>query len=196
MRKHYGKKGHSSLTYVSKSITKAYGEDRGKYTKVKGTESLTQIRRIEEGVNALLNSPYSTSAGRQQLHRDQIKMLMSKDSNLTREQAESILDIFESKEWEKIRSRSGQRGSGLDLDTIMNNTINKVSVDETIQSIKDYLKTSDSVRNYVTFSDRINSILDTEIAQKKDVSFSKVSSLLAKSKGDMQSVLAELERVK
>ena len=68
-KKFYGKDGHSSLTFAQKSIDYAYGDkEHARYT-LNENMTKTQLKRIEKGVDAVLNSPYFTAKGRKELEK-------------------------------------------------------------------------------------------------------------------------------
>lgn len=190
MRKILGNE-HSAIAFAESSIRKAYGEDRARYSKVTGSESSARLRRIELGVDALLNSKYSTAVGRKQMHREQIDTLVRKLSTeekpFTRKQAELMLDVFYNKEWEKIRSRSGSDGSGVDLDALENMVRSKFSEDDIVYIMNDYLH-SGKVKSFIQYTDRVQKIMSYS-TKENPISPVRASEALLNAKGDISSAM-------
>lgn len=196
MKKFFGKNGHSSLKFVSKSIEKAYGEDIGKYLQIKGEIDKKTLRRVELGVDALLNSPYSTAKGRKALHGKIVNTIVEKlntDSRkFTKADAERMMDVFENEQWEKIRSRSGSKGSGLDVDQLADLVQSGVSEEDIIYLMDDFIQ-SGKVKNFTTYIDRTRRVMkEYDKVKGKDsppLTITKASELLRDGDGSVDTAI-------
>ena len=149
-RKFYGKDGHSSLTFAQKSIDYAYGDkEHAKYTL---NENMTkaQLKRIEKGVDAVLNSPYFTTKGRKELEKKILGILGEKYQLSARDRVK-LVDIFKSDIWTKIHDefhRESKQAVSIMSDLIQTrnpNTGKKVTSDDMIALLEQYQKSEKDV---------------------------------------------------
>ena len=156
-KKFYGKDGHSSLTFAQKSIDYAYGDkEHAKYTL---NENMTkaQLKRIEKGVDAVLNSPYFTAKGRKELEKKVLGTLGNKFDLSARDRVK-LLDIFKSDIWQKIHDefqRESNQAVSVISDLIQTrnpNTGKKVTSDEMIALLEKYQKSEKdmSITNFLS----------------------------------------------
>lgn len=149
-KKFYGKDGHSSLTFAQKSIDYAYGDkEHAKYTL---NENMTkaQLKRIEKGVDAVLNSPYFTAKGRKELEKKVLGTLGDK-FDLSARDSIKLLDIFKSDIWQKIHDefqRESNQAVSVISDLIQTRnpkTGKKVTSDDMISLLEKYQKSEKDV---------------------------------------------------
>ena len=160
-KKFYGKDGHSSLTFAQKSIDYAYG-DKG-HAKYTLNENMTkaQLKRIEKGVDAVLNSPYFTAQGRKELEKKVLGTLGDKFDLSARDRVK-LLDIFKSDIWQKIHDefqRESNQAVSVMSDLIQTrnpNTGKKVTSDDMIDLLEKYQKSEKDK----SITDFLSSLLD------------------------------------
>ena len=160
-RKFYGTDGHSSLTFAQKSIDYAYGE-KG-HAKYVISENMTkaQLKRIEKGVDAVLNSPYFTAQGRKGLEKKVLGTLGDKFDLSARDRIK-LLDIFKSDIWQKIHDefqRESNQAVSVMSDLIQTrnpNTGRKLTSDDMIDLLEKYQKSEKDK----SITDFLSSLLD------------------------------------
>lgn len=142
-KKFYGKEGHSSLVFAQKSIDYAYGEKGfDKYT-INEKMSKAQLKRIEKGVDAVLNSPYFTAKGRKELEK-KILGKLGDTYGLNAKDRIKLLDIFKSDIWPKIHDeyqRESNQTVAIMSDLIQTrnpDTGKRVSSDDMIALLESY----------------------------------------------------------
>ena len=97
------KKGHSVLDKIEQSIYMLYGKNaKGLkfYTPRNATEK--ELERIENAMDMVINSPYTTKAGRLRLKKQIAGTLMDK-FDISKKNIDTIFDVFENENYEKVR---------------------------------------------------------------------------------------------
>ncbi len=96
-------KGHTVLDKIEQSIYKLYGDSsKGlKFYTPRGASD-KELAKIENALDMIINSPYTTQRGRNKL-RKRILGTLEEKFDISKENMDAVLQVFESEAYEKVR---------------------------------------------------------------------------------------------
>ena len=149
MRKHY-KHGNKALDFADLSIKKTGG--KGEFKLKKGATK-SDYNKIVRATQKLINSPYSTPAGRKKITEKSFKTYAeNNDLNYDdyKEYFEKMENVLSNNTFSKIMEQY-EHDSDTVMDTILNMAETKMKSSDIIKLMNDFNKTNKdvSLRNYV-----------------------------------------------
>lgn len=151
------RKGHTVLDKIEQSIYKLYGENsKGlKFFTPKGASD-KELAKIENALDMVINSPYTTQHGRNKL-RKRILGTLEEKFDISKENMEAVLQVFESEAYEKVRElMDGYSEMAVDVVNDM------VTEGYTPKQISDKLSSYLKNNNDLTIREWADSVLDGE----------------------------------
>ena len=150
-------KGHSVLDLIEQTTYKLYGE------KSKGLKFFTprgasdkELARIENALDMVINSPYTTQRGRNKLRKRILGTLEDK-FNISKENIDAVLQVFESEAYEKVRELTDGY-SEMAVDVVNDMVSEGYSPKQISDKLSSYLKNN----NDLTIREWADSVLDGE----------------------------------
>lgn len=143
------KKGHKVLDYAEITLKKIYGSDyKGIKYFVPRNATEKELEKIERGLDMILNSPYTTMGGRKKIERKTKGSIMEK-FNISAKNADTMLDIFNSDIWEKVRELT-DFGSGDAVDVVNDLLSEGKEKEYIIEELKSFVKNNndESIREF------------------------------------------------
>lgn len=151
------RKGHSVLDLIEQTTYKLYRE------KSKGLKFFTprgasdkELARIENALDMVINSPYTTQRGRNKLRKRILGTLEDK-FNISKENVDAVLQVFESEAYEKVRELTDGY-SEMTVDVVNDMVSEGYSPKQISDKLSSYLKNN----NDLTIREWADSVLDGE----------------------------------
>lgn len=150
------KKGHSVLDKIEQSINILY-KDKAKglkfYTPRNAPEK--ELKRIENALDMVINSPYTTARGRRNLQK-RIEGTLKEKFDIEQKDLETLLDVFDSEAYEKVREMlDGDSSQAVDIINSMIKEGNSAS--SIIDNLSSYIKNN----NDMNIREWADNVLDT-----------------------------------